>query len=83
MSVAPDLPEILVCPETHQKLGEADEKIITALNDRVRSGQVRNRKGDIVRDLIEGGLIREDGQWIYPIRAGLPILLIDEAISVR
>ena len=33
-------------------------------------------------DLLEEGLIREDGQVLYPVREGIPIMLLNEAISL-
>jgi len=31
---------------------------------------------------LEAALIREDGEWLYPIRQGIPILLEGEAIPI-
>ncbi len=31
---------------------------------------------------IDGGLVREDGKCLYPIRGNIPIMLIDEAIPL-
>ena len=33
-------------------------------------------------EAVESGLLREDGRLLFPIRDGLPILLLDEAIPI-
>lgn len=78
----PELLNILRCPETRQKLTEADRALIGEVNSAVAAGQLRNRAGHSVSEKIDGGLVREDGKYLYPIRANLPIMLIDEAIAL-
>jgi len=43
---------------------------------------VTNRRGDLVSTLIEEGLVREDRDMLYPVRDDIPIMLIDESISL-
>jgi uncharacterized protein len=78
--IRPELLEILRCPETHQRLSPATPELVEALNTKIRAGQLQNRSGQIVRDPLEGALVREDQRFAYPIRAQLPIMLITEAI---
>ena len=80
--VDPELLEILVCPESKQPLREADAALLARLNAAVAKGSLRNRAGEVVRDSMEGGLVREDGKFVYPVREGIPIMLIDEAIAL-
>jgi uncharacterized protein YbaR (Trm112 family) len=77
-----DLLQILACPESHQPLAEADAALLAKINERIASGQAKNRAGHDVRAKLEGGLVRQDGKLVYPIREGIPVLLIDEGIQI-
>lgn len=77
-----ELLDIIRCPETKQKLAPADEKQIAELNARIESGELKDRGGETIKDKIDGGLIREDGKFLYLIRDEVPVLLVDEAIPL-
>lgn len=77
-----ELLSILCCPETHQGLGLAEPVLIEKLNSRIDAGQLKNRAGQAVNEKIDGGLVRDDRKFLYPIRGNIPILLIDEAIPL-
>ena len=64
-----ELLEILCCPATHQPLTIADEKALAAASARVG------------RPLHEG-LLREDGQILFPVLNGIPLLLVEEGVSL-
>lgn len=80
--MSPALLEILRCPETQQRLALAPSAMLTNLNGQIRQGQVTNRSGEPVRELLENGLLRQDGTLLYPVRQDLPVLLIEEAIPL-
>ena len=80
--IAPTLLQILCCPQTHQPLRPADAPLVELLNRQIAAGQVRNGAGAVVALQINGGLVREDGKFLYPLRDNLPILLADEAIPL-
>ncbi len=80
--IDPGLLKILCCPETQQPVSEADATLVADLNNRIASGSLKNRAGKPVGDKLDGGLLRQDRQWIYPIRNRIPIMLIEEAISL-
>lgn len=80
--VDPELLEILVCPETKQPVRAADDDLVERVNAAIRAGRVENRTGEKVEDLIDGGLVREDGLLLYPVREDIPIMLIDEALEL-
>ncbi|MFT5287205.1 MAG: hypothetical protein ACI8TQ_003385 [Planctomycetota bacterium] len=76
-----ELLEILACPETHQKLAEAGDDVLAAINAKISAGEMKNVGGEAVTDPIEAGLVREDGTIVYPIRDAIPVLLIDEGLT--
>ncbi len=80
--IDPELLKIMCCPETHQSISLAEPSIVAKLNEQITTGQVRNRGGKVIQEKIEGGLVREDNKYVYPIRQDIPIMLIDEALPV-
>lgn len=78
--ISNELLSILCCPETKQDLvlGSIDE--LNAVNAKISAQQLKNRKGEEVKESVDGILIRSDRQWAYLIRQNIPIMLIDEAI---
>jgi len=78
-----NLLDILVCPENHTPLQLADDQLVAKLNEAIAVGDVSNRSGEAVTEPIDGGLVREDGTLLYPIREGIPVMLIDEAIPLE
>ncbi|PYJ58574.1 MAG: hypothetical protein DME24_15795 [Verrucomicrobia bacterium] len=77
-----DLLKIMCCPETHQPISLAEPILIEKLNRQIAAGQLQNRAGQPVKGKIDGGLVREDKKFLYPIRANIPVMLIDEAIPL-
>lgn len=80
--IDPELLKILCCPETHQTITLAEGDLVKRLNEQIELGQLRNRAGAAVTERIEGGLVRNDRKFLYPIRHNIPIMLIDEAIPL-
>ena len=78
-----DLLEILCCPETHQRVTVADAAVVVRLNEQIKAGQLKNRGGKPVSEPIDGGFLREDQKYLYPIRGHIPVMLIDEAIPLQ
>ena len=74
--------DILVCPETKQPLRVVDSTVLETLNASISSGSVRNRGGEAVTGAVSEALIRADGEVLYPVRDDIPIMLIDESISL-
>ncbi len=77
-----ELLEILVCPETGKPLEEAGREIIERLNELVELGTLVDRSGERISEKIEGGLICRGGEYLYPVRENIPILLIENSIPV-
>jgi len=75
-----ELLEILCCPETKQPVTLVEGEAIDRINEKIAAGSVTNRGGKTVEEKIDGGLLREDKKYLYPIRDAIPIMLEDEAL---
>ncbi len=80
--VHPELLAILVCPENKTPVKLADDQLVARANGAIEKRALKNRAGAVVDAKIDGGLVREDGAYMYPIRDDIPIMLIDEAIPL-
>jgi len=80
--IDPDLLKILCCPETYQEVRLAEPAVIDKLNQQIAASALKNRAGQPVQEKIDGGLIRADGKFLYPIRRNIPVMLVDEAIPL-
>lgn len=78
-----ELLKILVCPETKQSLRAAEPPLVEKINASIEKGLLANRGGLKVGEKIGGGLVRADGRYLYPVRDEIPVMLIDEAISLE
>ncbi len=74
--------EIMCCPETHQPLAKAGVELIDDLNQRIQAGTLVDRVDEKVTEPFDGGLIREDGKILFPIRQDIPVMLIDQGIPL-
>ena len=77
-----ELLEILVCPEDKTPVRPVDETTVERINKAIARGAVRNRGGEVVSEAIDGGLVREDGRVLYPIRDEIPVMLVEESIAL-
>lgn len=76
------LVEILLCPENHAPLAEADGALLAKLNHAIASGEIKNRGGAKVEKPLAAALVRQGGDYLYPVVDDIPVLLIDEAIAL-
>lgn len=75
--------DILCCPETKQDVTYVEGAVIKAINKKIEQGSLKNRGGQTIKESIEAGLVREDNEYLYPIRQEIPIMLIDEGIPYK
>jgi len=80
--ISKDLLEILCCPETKETISLAESGLIEKINAQITAGAVKNRAGKPVSEKIDGGFVRKDRKYLYPIREDIPIMLIDEAFPM-
>jgi len=79
-----ELLSLLACPETKKSLVEAEENVVALVNKAIEESRLRTKLQEPVRQEISGGLFREDDrEFLYPVRDGIPVLLVEELIDVR
>ena len=83
MAIDQFLLEILVCPEDKSPVKPISEPAVQFVNGLIRQGKIKNRAGQTVSDTIEGGLLREDKRFLYPVRSDIPVMLVDEGLLVE
>jgi uncharacterized protein YbaR (Trm112 family) len=81
--IAQELLDILCCPETKQDIRLLEPNIVEQLNRQIEKGELKTKGGQSVTETIDGGLLRNDGTVVYPIRDQIPIMLIEEGILVE
>ena len=80
--IAPELLAILVCPETHQEVELASAPEVERLVEAARAGEVLTVAGKPANAALEGALIRQDRAVAYPIRDGIPVMLVSEGLAI-
>ena len=78
----PQLLALLVCPETQQDVALALPDEIARINAAIGRGQVRTVAGAVVDQSVEAALIRTDRRVAYPIRDGIPVMLVAEGLDL-
>lgn len=73
--------ELLCCPVTKRPLKPIAREQLKALNAAIAAGEALKVGGEPVTQALADALIRDDGQVIYPIEDGIPVLLAEEAIG--
>ena len=73
---------MLCCPENKQAVSLIDQEKLQILNEKIAMGKLQNKSGKLVKEKLEGALLRADQAVAYPIRDGIPIMLIDEGLVV-
>ena len=78
----PEVLATLCCPDDGSALTLASDPLIAEINTVIRGGQLRNRAGRILEQLLDGGLTTAIGDVMYPIIDGIPVLVRDEGIPL-
>lgn len=82
--IDPKLLNLLRCPVGGGQLKIAESAIIDQLNRQIAQPDhpLRDRQDQRVETPLDGGLVDASGQWLYPIRVGIPTLIADQAIRL-
>ena len=75
--------EILRCPQDRSRLRAADGAVIDRVNRAIAAGTATNLAGERLERQLDGGLLREAGDLLYPVIDEIPVLLPDEAIELK
>ncbi len=73
---------MLRCPQDRSTLRAAEPALVARLNVAIAAHRLRNLAGTPVERPIDGGLVREAGDLLYPIVDQIPVMLCDEAIPL-
>ncbi|RIK80782.1 MAG: hypothetical protein DCC67_08930 [Planctomycetota bacterium] len=74
--------EILRCPQDRTRLRIAEPEVVARINRAVAAQTAVNVAGERLRKPLDGGLVREAGDRLYPIIDHIPVMLPDEAIDL-
>jgi uncharacterized protein YbaR (Trm112 family) len=56
---------------------------VARVNRAIAAGTLANRGGKKLEKAIDGGLVRQAGDLLYPIVDDIPLMLADEAIEIQ
>lgn len=73
--------DIVCCPLTRLPLQLLDGTRLARLNSAIENGSILARSETPVAEKLSEALVTRDGRLVYPVRAGIPILLEEESID--
>ena len=73
--------DIVCCPLTRLPLQLLDGTRLARLNSAIEAGGVLARSESPVGEKLIEALVTRDRRLVYPVRAGIPILLEEESID--
>ena len=74
---------ILRCPVSHKGLAVLKKDKLAKINAAIAAGELVNHEGAKVATPLAEALVTDDGERVYPIDDGIPVLLEDESISMK
>jgi len=80
--ISSELLALLRCPQTKQALSMASAEQLAQVEAVRRTGKLRDHAGRAVLETVSAGLVRADGALLYPVRNGIPVLLLDDALPL-
>ena len=74
--------ELLRCPETGQCVAQAPTELVQRLESLRLNGLLMAPDKSPLSNVIQTGLVREDGARFFPVRDGIPVMLLEESIEI-
>ena len=74
--------ELIVCPETKQKLDFAPNDVLSELINKKNNGHLITLSGTQISHDFDAVLVREDKKIGYIVRDGIPVLLSHMGIEL-
>ena len=83
MAVDRKLLEILCCPVTKQPVEPLPRERLEALNTLIEQGEAWYQDGTQVTEPVREALITDNGERIYLVNDGIPVMLEERALTAR
>ncbi len=81
MPVNAKLLSVLCCPHTKIPVEIVDEKLLSALNQRVKAGDLIYTDGSKVDEMFSQALITKNKELIYRVDDDIPVMIYENAVA--
>lgn len=82
MGIDSALLDILCCPLTQEPLERLSEAKLHRLNTLIAEKRIKNESKSVIEETLSEALVTRNGRIAYPVRDGIPMLLIDQGIAM-
>ncbi|MFO7857935.1 MAG: Trm112 family protein [Ectothiorhodospiraceae bacterium] len=83
MAVDRKLLDILCCPVTKHPVEPLSRERLDALNALIEQGEACYQDGTLVTEPVREALITDNGERVYLVNDGIPVMLEERALTAR
>lgn len=83
MALDRKLLDVLCCPISKIPVRPLNREELRRINEAITAGQLHYLDRSVIEAKLEEGLITENGERVYRVDDGIPIMLEERAIPVR